>query len=397
MHNNIVEEDMDVLVKFLSQRPIPILTNGKKVREFEEEWSKWLGVKYSVFVNSGSSANILTLLAIKELFGDGEVIVSPLGWVSDIAAITHAGLKPVFCDIKLENLALNEDEILKKITDNTKAILLTHILGYNGLSQKLLDICEQNRIILIEDVCESHGATFQNKKLGSFGQISNFSFYYAHHMTSIEGGMVCTDDSVIYNICRSLRSHAMAREMDDENMKGSIINQHPELNKDFIFIASSYNMRSTEINAVLALNQLKRLDENNVKRKENLDIFLDNLDKTKYFINFDREGNSNYAFTLLLLTPNMEQRNKVEETLRNTQIEFRRGMSGGGNQLCQPYLRRVYGDEYLNYPVCNFVHHYGWYIGNYPELEHDKIRELCQILNNIAADNTSDNVQEKIS
>jgi len=383
MHNNIVESDMDVLVQFLSQRPIPILTNGKKVREFEEEWSKWLGVKYSVFVNSGSSANILTLLALKELYGDGEIITSPLGWVSDVAAILHARFTPVFVDINQKNLAADVDEIIKKITPRTKAILLTHILGYNGLSQKLLDVCENQGIKIIEDVCESHGATFNGRKLGSFGYASNFSFYYAHHMTSIEGGMICTNDPLFYDFCRSLRSHSMAREMDDVVMKNNIVAANPELNKDFIFLAASYNMRSTEINAVMALNQLKRLDENNVKRKENLDVFLDNLDKTKYYTDFDREGNSNYAFTLLLASPDVAKRNYVEEVLSQNVIEFRRGMSGGGNQLAQPYLRKLYGNEYLSYPVCNFVHHFGWYIGNYPELEHSKILELCQILNSI--------------
>jgi CDP-6-deoxy-D-xylo-4-hexulose-3-dehydrase len=385
MNNNIVESDMDVLVEFLSQRPIPILTNGKKVRQFEEEWSKWLGVKYSVFVNSGSSANILTLLVLKEMFGEGEVITAPLGWVSDVAAIMHAGMKPVFVDIKLNNLAIDEEKLIEKITPKTKAILLTHILGYNGLSQRLLDICAEKNIYLIEDVCESHGATFKGQKLGSFGYISNFSFYYAHHMTSIEGGMICTNDETVYNLARSFRSHAMAREMDSPSIKAKVIEDNPELNKDFIFLAPAYNMRSTEINAVMALNQLKRLDDNNIKRKENLDVFLDNLDPLKYYTAFDREGNSNYAFTLLLNSnhAHIEQRNRVEETLAQHGIEFRRGMSGGGNQLAQPYMRKLYGNEYLNYPACNFVHHFGWYIGNYPELEHAKIKELCTILNNI--------------
>lgn len=383
MNNNIVESDMDVLVQFLSQRPIPILTNGKKVREFEEEWSKWLGVKYSVFVNSGSSANILTLLALKEIFGDGEVITSPLGWVSDVAAILHARMTPVFVDINQNTLAIDENELIKKITPKTKAILLTHILGYNGLTRKILDICREKNILLIEDVCESHGATFNGQKLGSFGYASNFSFYYAHHMTSIEGGMICTNDPTLYNLLRSLRSHAMAREMDDPAIKAKVVEENPELNKDFIFIAASYNMRSTEINAVMALNQLKRLDSNNIKRKKNLDVFLDNLDKSKYYTHFAREGNSNYAFTLLLSSEDIQRRNRVEEVLAQHGIEFRRGMSGGGNQLAQPYMRKLYGNEYLNYPTCNFVHHFGWYIGNYPELEHSKILELCQILNNI--------------
>lgn len=383
MHNNITDEDAQVLVEFLSQRPLPILTNHRKVREFEEEWSKWLGVKYSVFVNSGSSANILTLLIIKEIFGDGEVITTPLGWVSDVAAILHAGLKPVFCDIRLDTLSIDEEKLIAKITPDTRAILVTHILGYNGLSQKLLDICKEKDILLIEDVCESHGATFKSQKLGSFGDISNFSYYYAHHMTSIEGGMICTNNSLIYNTARSYRSHAMLREMDDAQLKDDITNRYPDLNKDFIFIAPAYNMRSTEINAVMALNQLKRLDANNITRKENLDIFLDNLDSQKYYTAFNREGNSNYAFTLLLNRPDMELRNKVEATLRENGVEFRRGMSGGGNQLRQPYLRRLFPNEYVMYPVCEHVHHYGWYIGNYPELDKSKISDLCKLLNSL--------------
>lgn len=383
MYNNITEDDAEALIKFLSQRPVPILTNGKKVREFEEAWCKWLGVKYSVFVNSGSSANIISLLIIRDMFGKGEVITTPLGWVSDIAAILHAGLKPVFVDIKLDTLSIDEDQIIEKITPDTHAILLTHILGYNGLSQKLLDICEEKGITLIEDVCESHGATFKGKKAGSFGDISNFSFYYAHHMTSIEGGMICTNDPIIYDAARCCRSHGMLREMDNPETKDKVVKANPDLNQDFIFMGAAYNMRSTELNAVLALNQLPRLDQNNVERRKNLDVFLNTLDSTKYFTGFNREGNSNYAFTLLLKKPDMDLRDRVEATLRDNGIEFRRGMSGGGNQLRQPYLRKMFAREYQNYPVCNHIHHYGWYIGNYPGLEETKIRELTTLLNSI--------------
>lgn len=384
MYNNINEQDFESMTQFLSQRPLPILTNGKKVREFEKLWNEWLGTKYSVFVNSGSSANIITLAIIKELYGEGEVITAPLTWVSDVSAILHAGLTPVFVDINLKNLSIDEDQLLQKITPKTKAILLTHILGYNGLTDKILDICKNNNIILIEDVCESHGATFKDKKVGSWGDISNFSFYYAHHMTSIEGGMICTNDEKIYNIARSYRSHGMVREMDNLDLKNEYIKDNPDLNIDFIFISSAYNMRSTEINAVLAINQLKRLDDNNLRRKENLAIFLDNLDKNKFYTDFNREGNSNYAFTLLLKNQDLTLRDKVESVLRNNQIEFRRGMSGGGNQIRQPYLNKLYTKEYASsFKNTEHVHFYGWYIGNYPELEKEKIYELCKILNSI--------------
>lgn len=386
MNNNITEEDADVLVKFLSQRPLPILTNSKKVREFESEWSKWLGVKYSVFLNSGSSANIITFAMLSAVLGEDkkEVIVSPLNWVSDISAILHAGLTPIFCDINLKNLALDEEKVLNLITPRTGAILLTHILGYNGLTQKIIDICKEKNIVLVEDVCESHGATFNGVKVGSIGDISNFSFYYAHHMTSIEGGMICTNSEDVYQRCRILRSHGMLREADDVEYKRDIISKFPDLNPDFVFMQNAYNMRSTELNAVLALNQLPRLDKNNLQRKKNLDIFLDNLDSKKYYTDFDRSGNSNYAFTLLLRHRDLHLRDAVEKTLRENGVEFRRGMSGGGNQLRQPYLTKRFGPFSANlFQNCDFVHFYGWYIGNYPELEQQKIYDLCKVLNNI--------------
>ena len=263
MSNNISRDDVKKVVSFLSQKEIPILTQSKNVKAFEEKWSKWLGVKYSVFLNSGSSANQITMLALKELYGSGEIIVPPLTWVSDIAAVMQNGFTPIFCDINLTNLALNSKEVEKKITKNTRAIFLTHILGYNGLTQELLDLCAKKNIMLIEDVCESHGATFNGKRCGTFGLVSNFSFYYAHHMSSIEGGMLCTNDEKIYQYARMFRSHGMVRESTDDRIKNTYTEQYPDLNPDFIFSAPAYNMRNNEINAVMALNQLKRLSKNN--------------------------------------------------------------------------------------------------------------------------------------
>lgn len=383
MYNNISKDDINKVISFLSQKNIPILTQSKKVREFEESWSKWLGVKYSVFVNSGSSANQITMLVLKELYGTGEIIVPPLTWVSDIASVLQNGFTPVFCDINLTTLALDIEEIKKKITPKTRAIFLTHILGYNGLTQELLDLCKKKKIILIEDTCESHGATFKNKKCGSFGLVSNFSFYYAHHLSSVEGGMVCTNDEKIYQYARMFRSHGMVRESTNEKIKRDYAKKYKDLNTDFIFSSPAHNMRNGEINAVMALNQLKRLDKNNKTRKDNLKIFLKNLDSKKYFTNFNQTGNSNYAFTLLLNNPDFKKRDLIEKTLKENGIEFRRGMSGGGNQLMQPYLRKLFGNEYLKYPSVNHVHHFGWYIGNYPDLNKGLIPKLCKMLNSI--------------
>jgi len=273
MSDNITREDINELVDFLQQDPIPRLTNGPKVEEFEAKWSEWLGVKHSVFVNSGSSANYMTMQLLHYKYGSCEVIVPPLTWVSDVASVLNTGHNPVFVDINLSNLSFDIEKLKRAITTKTKAIFLTHVLGLNGLTDELIQICKEKDILLIEDVCESHGATFKNKKAGSIGDVSNFSFYFAHHMSTIEGGMVCTNNDEFYDILRFSRSHGMVRECKSEDFKRQVKLDHPDLNPDFIFLSPAYNFRSTELNAVLGLSQIKSLDINNDKRRNNFEYF----------------------------------------------------------------------------------------------------------------------------
>ncbi len=382
MRNNITRADLDAVIRFLQQDD-PILTQSREVAAFENEWNQWLGTRYSVFVNSGSSANLATMQIVRHLSGEGEVIVPPLTWVSDIAAVLQSGLTPVFADINPRTLGMDAEQIISKITKKTKAVFLTHILGYNALTDRLLSVLQEKKIPLIEDVCESHGATFKKKLLGSYGWISNFSFYYAHHLSTIEGGMICTDDEEVYQAARLFRSHGMVRESTDPAIKERYKKEFPDLNPDFIFAYPAYNIRSTEINAVIGRSQLPRLNANNQKRSEHLALFLKNLDPSKFFTEFETEGSSNYAFTLILRKPNDTFRDRIETELRARRVEFRRGTSGGGNQLRQPYLRKLLGNEYQNYPRVDHVHFYGYYIGNYPDLESEKILKLCEVLNSI--------------
>jgi CDP-6-deoxy-D-xylo-4-hexulose-3-dehydrase len=181
MADNISREDLDVLRDFLAGTPR--LTQSAKVKEFEQKWSDWVGVKYSVYVNSGASANLITMAALKHLYGPGEIIVPTLTWVSDIASVLQNGFTPVFVDIDPKNLCMAEDAIIAKITDKTKAVFMTYVQGFNGLTDRILEVLKEKNIPLIEDVCESHGATFKGQRLGSFGLASNFSFYFAHRIS----------------------------------------------------------------------------------------------------------------------------------------------------------------------------------------------------------------------
>ncbi len=384
MANNITRADLDAVIEYLRGDDI-MLTQSGNVRAFEEEWSAWLGVKHSVLVNSGSSANLLTLAALKELRGGGEVIVPTLTWVSDIAAVLQCGFEPVFVDIDARTLGMDNEEVLRKLTPRTRAVFITHILGYNALTRRLLQELKMRKIPLIEDVCESHGATFEGRKLGGFGLASNFSFYYAHHMSTVEGGMVCTDDAELCEMVRMMRSHGMVREARSEELRRSYREKHPDLNPDFIFAFPSWNMRSSEINAIIGRSQLKRLDGNNAERQRNLLLFLEGLDPARYQVDFAVEESCNYAFTLVLKHPDTALRDNVERALREHGVEFRRGTSGGGNQLRQPYLKRILGDQATNFPRVEHVHFFGYYIGNYPGLDERKIQRLCALLNGLPA------------
>jgi CDP-6-deoxy-D-xylo-4-hexulose-3-dehydrase len=384
MKNNITRADLDAVCELLRQDD-PVLTQSRQVRAFEEEWSAWLGVKHSVLVNSGSSANLVTMAALKELSGGGEVIVPAITWVSDIAAVLHCGLEPVFVDIDPRTLGMDCRQVLDRLTPRTRAVFLTHVLGFNALNQALLDELQSRRIPLLEDVCESHGATFHGQKLGTFGLASNFSFYYAHHLSTIEGGMVSTNNADLYEVVRMLRSHGLVRELDSDSRKRELADDSPDLNPEFIFALPGYNVRSTEINAVIGRSQLRRLDDTIVRRTENLRLFLAHLDPEAYQTDFATEGSSNYALTLILRQPDPSLCKRVMAMLRSQGVEFRRGTAGGGNQLRQPYLRRLLGPhEWRKYPRADNVHFYGFYLGNYPTLERDKILRLCDLLNGLA-------------
>ncbi len=386
MNNNYSNKDIDAVKKFLKNKDV-VLTQSKKVQEFESKWSKWLGVKYSTFVNSGSSANFITISILKALNKNkkkNEIIVPSLTWVSDINSVIMNGFKPVFVDIDLDTLSMSTEEVIKKINKKTLAVFITHAQGFNGFTNKLLAELKKRKILLIEDVCESHGAKHNNKKLGSFGLISNFSFYYAHHMTTIEGGMVCTNDKKVYELSKIFRSHGMVREAKNSKFESEMRKKYSSLSPKFIFLYPTLNFRNNEISAVFGLSQLKSLDKNNQARTKNFKIFIENLDKKKYWLDYKMAGSSNYAFPIILNTKNIKKRNLFEKVLKKNNIEFRRGNAGGGNQLRQPYLKKFIKKVNLKkFPNVEKVHFFGYYIGNYPNLSKRKIDYLLKILNKI--------------
>jgi CDP-6-deoxy-D-xylo-4-hexulose-3-dehydrase len=378
MADNITKEDRLALVNYLGSgcEDVPRLTNGPQVQAFEEEFAQWLGTKYAVMVSSGASANLLTMQALKIISGVGEVLVPVITWVSDIAAILHAGMEPKFVDVHPQTLGVDWDDLATKVTERTKAAFVTHCLGFNACPNGFPQL-----LPMIEDCCEALGAYADGRKLGCFGYMSNFSFYYAHHLSTVEGGMICTHDEKVYQLLRMLRSHGLAREMTSDIFKAEAAKACPDLDPKFIFTHPAYNVRPIELQAVIGRSQLKRLDVNNGARTVNLRAWLDHLDTDKYRTDYTLYGSSNYALPLVLKEPDDVRMALVLSCLKALGVEYRKGTAGGGNQLRQPYARERWGELYTQFPQAEHIHHYGLYLGNYPTLEAWKIDALTEKLN----------------
>ena len=288
----------------------------------------------------------------------------------------------VLVDTNKSNFSLSEDWLDKTVwSEDFKAIVLVHGLGFNGISDKIINTAKKYNLMLIEDCCETHGATYKGKKVGTFGDMSLFSFYYGHHITTIEGGMICTDNEEIYELARMYRSHGMTREASKATQEKYA---SPFLNPLFTFAVPGFNMRSTELNAVLGLEQLPRLDYNIKKRRENFKIWLNNLNSKLYFTKYDVEGNSNFALPLIVNDANKNLLNEVCKILKKEKVEYRLGTIGGGSQAQQPYMDKFVKRGTSRWPThdSNYIHSYGLYIGNHTELKEKQIINLCKKLNN---------------
>ncbi len=337
-------------------------TQGEKVEEFERAWSEWLGAKHSLFVTSGSTANFLLIDAIKEKYnlkkGD-KVIVPACTWVTNINPIIQLGLTPVFCDINLEDFSFDINslkDIAQKYPD-IKLIFVTHLLGIpakNHLYQEIFP-----NAIIIDDVCESHGCRFEDKNFERVGANSigaTFSFYFGHHMSTIEGGMISTNDSELYDLMKMKRSHGMARHSKNFEQYAK---ENKEIQSSFLFVTSGYNFRNTELGAVLGLVQLKKIDEFIRIRVENYNQYFDIMKKHRdkfYPIEYS-DGNSSFCFPLI--AKNKEIKNYLIELLKKSNIEFRPIVAG--NLLKQPYLKSYTKNKF---PNADILHEYGIYIGN---------------------------------
>jgi CDP-6-deoxy-D-xylo-4-hexulose-3-dehydrase len=348
------------------------LTQGKRVKEFEEEWSKWLGCKYSVFVNSGSSAN---LMLVRAMGNQKKWAAQACTWSTTISPILQGNGTLILCDVLKEDFSpdLVELERIFK-AEKTEFLFLTHLLGFNALSDELIALCDKYCVVLLEDCCEAHGATFKGKKVGTHGLGSSFSFYYGHHMTTIEGGMACTDDEELYHELLLLRSHGLLRELPAKERK---LHEVPNVNPAFCFLRDGYNLRNSEMNAKLGLHQLPGLDEGIYNRNILLKLFLTNLDPTKFHTQFNTEGCSNFALPIFVKDPALM--NSVCEALEDANIEYRPCIAGNLHNHPITFDMNIKYSE----NTAEEIHQGCIYIGNHKDVTTFDVLWVTTILNKL--------------
>jgi CDP-6-deoxy-D-xylo-4-hexulose-3-dehydrase len=373
MHNTINWRDKYEMIKFIicSER----FTNGPKVKEFEEAWSKWLGCKYSLYVSSGSTANFLLVAAIKDLYNipnGSKVLLPACTWVTNVAPILQLGLEPVFCDISLEHFSFDTENLPKD--SDIKMVFVTHLLGINAPIEKLKERYPQ--AIFIEDICESHGVTddLGVRRGSTSSEGATFSFYYGHHMTTIEGGMVSTNNKELYDLMKLKRSHGLARELPTAEYKAAQ-KKYPDIDGRFLFLTDGYNFRNTEIGAVLGLSQLKRLDDSIATRKKNYGYFVEKLKlfSNQFYIPSSSGTNSSFVFPLICKEPKLMV--SLKEAFEKHGIENRPIV--GGNLLKQPFLKDFKGCPLPNADILNDN---GVYIGNSQFVNFEMIDNMFKIL-----------------
>ena len=337
-------------------------TFGEKVKQFENEWSEWLGAKHSLYVSSGSTANFLLVAAVKELYklkaGD-KVLVPACTWMTNVSPIMQLGLEPVFCDVNLDNFSFDLEEArLIALKHDIKMVFITHLLGFSANNEGLKRIFP--RAIILDDICESHGCkTPYGEKRGSNSLGATFSFYFGHHMSTVEGGMISTNNTKLYDLMKVKRSHGMAREsinFDDYAKK------YPEIDKQFLFVTDGYNFRNHEICAVLGISQLKRLDKMIEIRNRNHKLFADIIDKYPNLFYNIKNPKTISSFCFPFICKSRDIMVAMKDIFAKHGIEYRPVVSG--NLLAQPFLKGYSIETSKKRTNADIIQTQGVYIGN---------------------------------
>ena len=372
--DTIDNKDINNLIEWL--KTYPRLTKGPLTLDLEQKWSNWLGINNSVFCNSGSSANLLMLWALVEsrrISKNSKVVVPSAAWATDLSPVIQLGMNPILCDINLNDLSVDLNH-LEDIFKETKpeVLLLVSVLGLVPDMEKITELCKKYNVILLEDTCESMGSEYKGKKLGTFGLMSSFSTYFGHHISTIEGGFVSTNDKELYEVLKSIRSHGWDRDSSPEYSKKLRNNwKTSDFDALYTFYHSGFNLRSTDLQAFIGLGQIDKLDNICKRRNENFNIYQQELLNLSPNI-IERGFISNFAYPVI-----SENRDLIVKALQKENIEVRPMICGSMGK--QPFYVKEYGKKEL--PNASIIDKNGFYIPNHPGLDKESILKITNIIN----------------
>ena len=368
--DTINSHDIDNLIDWL--KAYPKLTKGNVTVKLEEKWSNWLGTDYSIFCNSGSSANLLMLWSLVEanrISRDAKVVVPSLSWATDLAPVVQLGMNPILCDCNLEDFSVDLNH-LQQLFEETKTdvLLLVSVLGFVPDMEKIVELCNKYNVILLEDICEGAGSSLNNKKLGTYGLMSSFSTFFAHHISTIEGGFVSTNDPELYEILKCIRSHGWSRDCSSEfDSKLKSKWNTSDFDSLYTFYFTGFNVRSTDLQAFIGLGQIDKLDTICNTRNTNYNLY------NKLLYNYNTRGFiSNFAYPVI----NKNKKQIIEE-LTKYNIEMRPIICGSIGT--QPFFVKRYGRQKLT--NSSIVDEYGFYVPNHLDLKTEDIHLISSIIN----------------
>jgi len=378
VNDTIDKNDIKALIEWLSQNETPKLTKGELTLQLEQKWAKKIGTKYSIFVNSGSSSIFLTLVALKYLkkLKNNKIIIPGLSWATDLSSPIILDYDVVLCDCNLQDLSCDLTHLEQLFTQHSPSVfMLVSVLGLVPNMEKIIELCNKYNVILLEDVCESMGSTYKQKYLGTFGLASFFSMYFGHHLSTIEGGFINTDDEELYYALLMMRSHGWARDLPakKQNELKSKYNLD-DFNNLYNFYLPGMNLRSTDLQAHIGLRAIDKLDKYSLIRNSNFNYYISNIKTNELDLQIDPNNFiSNFAMPVL-----SKDKETIVKNLIKNNIECRPLIAG--NLANKPFWY-----EYFDKPQlvnCELIDKYGFYVPNHQDLSNNDLDKVIEIVNN---------------
>lgn len=375
--DTIDRKDISNIIEWLSQDEIPQLTKGLLTLELEKKWAKKLGTNFSVFVNSGSSAILLSLAALlqSKKLKNKKIVIPGLSWATDLSSPMILGMEPILCDCNLDDLSCDLDHLEKIFKEEDPSVLiLVSPLGLVPRMDEIIQLCKKYDVILFEDVCESMGSKYNGQFLGTFGLASFFSLYFGHHISTIEGGFINTNDEDFYHLLLMMRSHGWDRDLP-KNKQKELREEFNVSNFDSLynFYVPGLNLRSTDLQAFIGITSIDKLDDFSQRRNKNFKLYSKLIQNNQLkIVEKNNDFVSNLAFPIL-----NPRRESIVNKLITNNIEVRPLIAGDMSQ--KPMWLEVYGEVHL--PNCKKINEKGFYLPNHQDLSGDDIELICRIVN----------------